>query len=187
MLNSYEETYLRKAKAPLWWLNKSSDLHASAGAVWLAMKEEKNSIITQKLGLSRNFSMSVACWSVYLMLFGMSLELLFKAISVASKNEPQHSHMLEQLAEKSEIDFKESEYNILKMLTEYIVWDGRYPVPKRKKMFEQHIRHQPDFFHGESDSSRFRTPKNTDAFDWEKLNLIWNKAHSKFFDLYDGS
>lgn len=175
MINPYDDIYETRNSSPLWWFNKSSDLHASAGALWLSMEVDNKDAI--RLGLGKNFSMNVACWPVYQMLFGMAFELVFKAIMVAKKEQPDHIHNLEDLAHKTGIEFLNEELSILKVLTEAIIWDGRYPIPKKKERLEKHFRHAGNIIHG--------TGKQEGAsLSWEDLDRIWGKGKQEFFAVY---
>lgn len=164
--------YDQRKESPVWWFNKSSDLHASAGALWIILSKKNNHEIQEQLGLAHSFSMEVACWPVYKMLYGMSLELILKAISVASGSKPRHSHNLVQLAGDVDIALSEDEKNILQLLTESIVWDGRYPVPKEKVPHEEHIKKIGEVLFEST---------NPDL-GWENLNVIFGKLSEKFFE-----
>ncbi len=80
MIDPYQDIFDTRNESPLWWYNKSSDLHASAGALWVAMSESKEKKYQKKLSLGSSFSMGVACWPVYQMLFGMSFELILNEV-----------------------------------------------------------------------------------------------------------
>lgn len=188
MFDVNSNLYERRRRAPLWWYDKASDLHASAGVLWLAMRDENRERFASELDLGDGFDMGIACWPVYQMLFGMALELLFKAISVASGEEPEHSHKLNDLAARTGIDFSDSEHNMLALLTESILWAGRYPVPKRRNAVEEYNRLASDVL---SDREKLKlgdldlvVERYNNALDWEKLDSIWHKATARFMDLY---
>lgn len=177
------DSFDRRKCAPLWWLNKSSDLRASAGALWLSMDEKQSDFFMGKLGLSEGFSISVAVWPVYMMLCGMSLELLFKAISVTKGDTVQTNHNLIDLAKAAGVKTDEKTKAILQLLTESVIWEGKYPVPKdrQKKSFYtannlyNEVMYTKDQFHG------FEIQKPTHALHWESFNELWLKANKIFW------
>lgn len=170
MLDIYEDIFETAKHSPLWWYNKSSDLHASAGALWLSIENEGDYKYAMKLGLGKTFSLEVACWPVYQMLFGMAFELIFKAIIVAMKKQPKHSHDLGSLANETGIEFSTEELSTLKMLAEVIVWGGRYPVPKNKQDLEK--------YYGLARNEGI-------SLSWEDLDRIWEKGCQKFSSTYN--
>jgi hypothetical protein len=121
----------------IYWYNKSSDLRGSAGALWISRQKAFSTAIVKKLHLGEGFSMGAATPSVYLMLCGMSLELLYKAILVATRQKVPHEHILVKLAKLAGVSVGADETALLRILTESIVWDGRYPVPKTVASFDE--------------------------------------------------
>lgn len=178
------DSFDRRKHAPLWWLNKSSDLRASAGALFLSMDEKQSDFIVEKLGLATGFCMSVAVWPVYLMLCGMSLELLYKAISVAKGDQVQTNHDLIDLAHVAGVETDEKTKTILQLLTESVIWEGKYPVPKDK--------HKESFYtanrlYNEVMYTKYRfhgceAQKPTHALNWESFNEIWLEANKIFWE-----
>lgn len=180
LLDPYEDQYQRKKDTPLWWYNKSSDLHASAGALWVALTEENELKYHEKLDLNSSFSMEVACWPVYQMLYGMSFELMLKAICVASKIEPPHTHDLLKLTKIAEVKISQNEKDVLEVLTGTVVWDGRYPVPKNKECLEKHLKKSSDLIHNTQLVEKSKTQRPNDALGWESLDDIWKLLSTIF-------
>ena len=90
-MSTYEPPDLVKERNhPNHWYNRASDLHASAGALWLIMRTREEGA-ADELGLGRGFSMCVACWPVYLMLSGLSLEVIMKA-ALVQQGVPESSY-----------------------------------------------------------------------------------------------
>jgi hypothetical protein len=177
----YDITYERRRNAPLWWYNKSSDLHASAGALWLTMGDEVDRVAAQKLGIGSGFSMGIACWPVYQMLCGLSLELIFKAIVVAEGKEPSHVHLLTDLASEAGLSYTAQELQVLKLLTESIIWDGRYPVPKNKIHLEKHYQHASEVLYDSIQLDTITVQRPNDSLSWENHTSMWKKGADKFF------
>ncbi|TGP39541.1 hypothetical protein EN871_32200 [bacterium M00.F.Ca.ET.228.01.1.1] len=77
---------------PNHWYNRAADLHASAGAVWDAMTNDPRDT-SKRLGFTEGHSMQVACQPVYLMLCGLSLEVVMKAVLVQrGEMSSKHEH-----------------------------------------------------------------------------------------------
>lgn len=80
----------------------------------------------------------------------LSLELIFKAI-LAKKRSPvpkgQSGHDLRSLCEKAEMNLSSEQMTTLELMTEEIIWAGRYPVPNTEqrwddfhdRVFEKHV------------------------------------------------
>jgi hypothetical protein len=171
LINVYEDIYEERKNSPLWWYNKSSDLHASAGAIWVSMDRPNSKKIVRELAFSPGFDMGVACWPVYQMLCGLSFELIFKGVAVAKGNQPLYDHILTAHADSSGIDYSDKECSLLATLTESIIWDGKYPIPKKRDTLEKHYKNAPDAL---SDG----------ALDWQSYDSMWRKATTKFFQLH---
>jgi hypothetical protein len=59
----------------------------------------------------------------------LSIELLFKAIVVASKSNIRFEHNLLDLAKDAAISFSDNQKKTLEFMSEILMWKGRYPVP----------------------------------------------------------
>ncbi len=87
---------------------------------------------------------TLSLMTTYRLLIGLSFENLIKGILHAQGNKVIENgkftklfskHDLKDLANKldpSEINITENEKNILKDLTPYVIWAGRYPLPRNK-------------------------------------------------------
>lgn len=185
MSDAYQDIFDRRKDSPLWWLNKSSDLHASAGALWVVMLEDKSQKFQNSLSLGKGFSMGAACWPVYQMLFGMSFELILKAIIVVSKKTLVHTHKLITLADNTDLHLTKPERDILILLTESIVWEGKYPVPKQKEHLDNHYKKANEVLFDSHKMGDFEVRRSNKTFDWENLNALWSKMSSHFFEIYE--
>lgn len=173
MFDVYEDIYQTRKSSPLWWHNKSSDLHASAGVLWLAVSQGNNEFFQENLGFGKGFSFEAACWPVYQMTFGMSLELALKSVIVARNEVPPHSHDLVKLSEMSGIEFNNHELAIFKLLTELIVWNGKYPVPKNQRFLKEHYLHRAETLWDDVQYSEIKIRKSNHSLDWDELNTIY--------------
>ena len=127
-------------------------------------------------------------------LMGLSFELIFKAFYVAESQEPPTHHILNDLTKHCNFKFNHKERKILGVLTGYIVWEGRYPIPKKpgenkKDPFYQYIKEQNDPFmntlpiekqlNGESNQLLKRSD-----LDFENLIDLWRKINDAYVGKY---
>jgi hypothetical protein len=116
---------------------------------------------------------------------GLSLELIFKSI-LAKKDIriPQgiDGHDLSALSEKAGLKFTSNQKLTLELLTEAVVWSGRYPAPKKEqrwddyqdRIFEAHVVRQTV---GNVSSAR----ANPGTFpNWENYSKIWEACLAEF-------
>lgn len=99
-----------------YWHNKSCHLMDSSRILWDAWNENK----------------ILDSGDTYLMLMGLSLELLLKSFYVAKSMKPPTHHGLDNLTSECFCTLTRKENLILKILSGYITWKGRYPTPKDK-------------------------------------------------------
>jgi HEPN domain-containing protein len=124
---------------------------------------------------------------VVLMNAALSMELLFKAIIVAKGGVAPNKHVLVDLASKADIAFSENQKATLELLTEFIIWNGRYPVPNREKdwdryhdhVLERHItrEREEDTWRVRANSERFPSLENCEAL-WKLAIRRWEGIHS---------
>jgi hypothetical protein len=172
-----------RKEAPLWWFNKSSDLRASAGTLWLGMTSEQSENTVRTLNLGDGFSIAAATWPVYEMLCGMSLELIFKAVAVVKGSDPTAIHKLTNLAKEAGLTYSKDVEGILDIWTESIVWNGRYPVPKKEEAMArtQELRREHLYVGGKLSGV---SKKYNDSLSWESFNSIWSVANNEFWKHY---
>jgi hypothetical protein len=179
--------FLSRKNEPLVWYNKSSDLHASAGALWLSMQDDYSSIFSNRLELGDQFRMSIAVRPVYLMLCGLSLELIYKAIVIARGATPPVSHDLINLANIAQIKINNKAKKILSALTQSIVWEGKYPVPKdiyQDDYFKTH-RLYYELMLSANHLSGDKGKEAIDLLGWDSYNSIWRESEKYFFENYN--
>lgn len=175
-----DDIYDRRKKAPLWWYNKSSDLRASAGAIWFSMEKEQGEKVVENLNLGRGFSMEVAGFHVYKMLCGMSVELMLKAVIVAKGESIKETHNLIELSHIAGISYDNEGEWFIKLLTEDIIWAGRYPVPKKKEKMDKYNQLSCEYAHDASRIGSFKFYKYNNLYCWENFNQLWTVAAEAF-------
>lgn len=152
-MNVYQKQFEKRRETSAYWHNKSQDLLVSARTLSNAMQNDNR--------------LEINCQAPYKMLMGMAFELLFKCHCVDAEVSFRHTHNLVELASAAGLSATSHEIAILRDLSAFIVWDGRYPVPKTSKLLEEHWKHQSN------------SVQCADS-DFEKLLPIWRR----FSDLY---
>jgi hypothetical protein len=148
------------------------------------MQNNSSQGIASALGLGEAVDMTAATWRVYRMLCGMALELAYKAIAVAQGKQLLHVHNLVQLAEHAGVPLlKAKDIRLLHLLTECILWDGRYPVPKSADSLEYFVYLTYESLYRKEQTgerSWALKPLDPDPFDWEEFQSFWNQAMACF-------
>lgn len=180
------EIYKRRKELSIYWYNKASDLRGSAGALWASMDDAKSTEIAEKLGLENGFSIKIAAYPVYKMLCGMALELIYKAIVVAKGNEPDtQSHKLINLASSAGLKVKDEQIGLLSILSESVIWDGRYPVPKNLKDFKLLSELRDEHLYEKAPLGKLYVLKPNGALCWESFNEIWIDAFEVYWQHHE--
>ena len=156
-MDLYNKQFELRQETSGYWHNKSHDLLVSARTLWKAMQSEKD--------------LEINCWATYKMLIGMSFELLFKAHCIGSGTEFNSTHDLVALANTANLPTSKSENKILKVLSEYVIWDGRYPTPKKPEHLKEHWKNQADL--------------SDEKLDLENLMPLWRRFSDSFMEQYN--
>ncbi len=170
-MNTYQKQFELRQETPVYWHNKSNDLLLSARTLWVAMEQ--------------NVSLEVNCLSTYKMLMGMSLELLFKAHCVGECISYGPTHDLVLLAKTANFAMSKDENRILKVLSEYILWGGRYPTPKKFEHLESHWKNQSKVLNDKKKLGNLEVQVLNNKLDFESLLPLWRKYSDKFMDKYN--
>jgi len=112
----YKDRFDVQNKHSAYWYNKSCHLMTSSKILWDASKDGD----------------LLDSGDTYLMLMGLSFELLLKSFYVLNDKSPPSHHCLDNLTSECCCELTNKETVILRVLSGYIVWQGRYPVPKEK-------------------------------------------------------
>ena len=181
------DRYKHLLESPLWWHDKASDLYASAGVIWVCMKDEDRNHITKKIGFTEGFDLRAACPSVCYMLWGLSFELLLKSIIVVKKIKiiPPTHHRLVDLAVDAKINLDNKEEGILKVLSAYILWAGKYPIPKTAEEYGKNEELFDKVLYDKHKSKRYTFTRYNGSLEWNVLDAIWKRISSLFFKEYE--
>jgi hypothetical protein len=167
------------------WHITARHLMGAAGTLWACKNEQRSTELVTELGLDTEFSMVHALRRPYLMLCGISLEVLFKAIVVAKGEKPNtKTHDLRTLASNAGVAFTAKQQGQLDLLSQYIAWAGRYPVPRPEraehyqnlyKLERQHL-----FNTQKGDSIGVQILPGT-QLDWEHFHKLWKRAEKIYY------
>jgi hypothetical protein len=182
-MDSHDEIYYKKRKGlSIYWFHNASALRDSANVLWTSMN-------------GRNWGDPK--FPVYMMLCGMSLELIYKAIVVANNKEPNtKSHSLETLAKEAGLKVKKEQAGMLQIFSEAIIWDGRYPVPNNQdKISHYHSLilkycHDHEKIDEQLDDNSFLKgvsicKLNNESLNWGSYNELWIMAFDVYWPLHE--
>ncbi|MGY0115385.1 hypothetical protein ACWYXD_10805 [Enterobacter roggenkampii] len=177
-----QPTLTEEKNHPNHWFNRASDIRASAHVLWLVMESKK---IQQDLGYGGGFSLGVACHPVYIMLCGLALELIMKAV-IAQKNiKVKKTHDLNLLAKDLGMPLDAKQKVLFRYYKDYIEWSGRYPVPLSGKdedlkafwALSNAVTMTPSTkFKG----SELKFFESNGATDWINFNKLWTTVREQF-------
>jgi HEPN domain-containing protein len=69
---------------------------------------------------------------------GLSLELFLKAIAIAQTKEFETNHRLGDLCKLVGMQLSKDQEATMELLSEIIVWSGRYPIPKKEGQWDNY-------------------------------------------------
>lgn len=181
-----ETSFERARKAPLAWLNRANDLRASAAALHHANTPAGARDIVHDYNLGEGFSMPAATTRVLWMLYGMSLEALFKGVVVASGREPQHVHNLAKLATRAGLTMNAEKRGHLAILSHAVIWQGRYPVPNAvKEMHDLSKLVDDHLFDRKPAAGKLFILTPNRSLNWESFTDLWLEASAAFDHEYE--
>ena len=166
MIDAYSEE-LKNRQSAQWWYDKASQLRASAAVIWhFGVANEVPDSIKKELGFPTGFSFEAGCFPVFPLLCGLSIETLLKGIIVLSGGKVEFTHNLVELAENTAFELDEALKKNLRFLSENVIWDGKYPTPKR----EDHLR-------------TYWLEHSNNGWSWDEYRKIWDRFANEFMHL----
>lgn len=158
MIEQYKKTYSRLRDESGHWHSRAGDLITSARVLWDSLDKHP------------------FCWNVYKMLMGMAFESLIKAVLTQRNIDFKYIHNLRKLAQQADIKLSEEEFNLLDILSEYILWAGRYPVPKADENFKKFYENeQEQLYDGYTKISDISLVTYNGKLNLDNLHKIWMK------------
>jgi hypothetical protein len=166
------------------WYQKSISLYASASLIAEARQSREDKDFLESLELKDDYSVAIGCEKPYLMLMGLSFEVILKAICIESnKKFPEVKHDLKNLAKLAGFEPSEKEATQLRLLSDFIAWEGRYPVPKKHQIMTQHWNStRKEIWKTESDFG-IDTKRKTDTLEHTSLKTLWLKLQEKYWNI----
>jgi|SRR5690606_16118053 len=136
-----------------YWLDTAERLKFSANVLFDKLSELYDQKNEQENGFVRR-KQQLAVFQSYMMLLGFSLENLIKAVSIKSyltqnssiidfKNlnndvwQVRNGHDLLTIAENCNFILTTDEKDLIERHTEFLVWAGRYHIPKEKSKYDE--------------------------------------------------
>ena len=165
-MNDTLSRFEKKKKLSIYWYNKASDLNISAKILWEGM-DKSNSFINP----------------VYKMICGMSLELLFKAIIIQKEKVlNDKTHNLITLSKEAEVQFSDKEKGLLEILSEAIIWYGRYPVPKKEEHFNKLNKLYDRHMFDKEKMGNMTISKPNGSLNWDSYCNLWIEANTIYWN-----
>lgn len=152
-----------------YWHNKATDLMRGSKILWESYK--KGELLDGG--------------DTYRMLMGLSFELLFKSFYVAEGEDVPNKHDLNILTKHCYLPLSQKEKQILGILTGYVLWEGRYPTPKKL----QDINKQNDPFMNtlpieEQLDGKSNQLLERSELDFELIIILWGKINNEYVEKY---
>jgi HEPN domain-containing protein len=119
---------------------------------------------------------------VFLTNAALSIELLLKAIVVATGGMAQKTHELPKVAHDAGVALTKNQEATLELLGEVLKWSGRYPVPNSEKAWDHYygVVHERHVIR-EREGNIGRVRANPETFpSVENYEAIWNLATRKW-------
>ncbi|WP_435235908.1 hypothetical protein ACR30L_19570 [Psychromonas sp. PT13] len=176
----YANQFDTQNKYSAYWHNKACHLMKSSNILW---------------GACKNGDL-LDSGDTYLMLMGLSFELLLKSFYVANDKPVPSHHGLDNLTSECFYQPTKKEIIILRVLSGYITWQGRYPVPKDKtdkstgeKIGFHSIRDQAKPFENtlgfsEQLAGQTNSQINRSDLNFNNLIVLWKKINAQYLDRY---
>ena len=162
---------MRKA-SPLWWQGHAEALRTSAGVLWAYRSGELGQLSDHyERGYGAGFTKPV-----YLMLCGMSLEMLFKGVLAARRQKIPNTHRLLDLAHKVRMVTQPSTQTYLEVLTHSIIWSGRYPVPNTAQDWLEEGNLKAKMAGNGTFAEQIRRSEATTG--WTAFDQVWMQAYT---------
>jgi len=164
------------------WLDNSEKLKLSADLI----NKELEILIEpfrQEKPDYKNEEKIQAFWNSYFLLIGYAFENLIKGLSIEKNRDLKtfydiykkkwsdysKGHGISKIAKDNLSDLEKNEIKLLEKLETYILWAGKYPLPKQIKEYNTD---KPDLFFDSNDNRRFNDLfvkiKNSLDKEWEK-------------------
>lgn len=129
-------------REPDMWHTSAYGLKHAADAVLAKIKADMTALASGKPSAKHFRKLPVVY--AYMLLAGLAIENLIKGLSIKKDSalidngkldQSLGKHDLLALARKAGVRLTEEERSLVERLTEYVIWAGRYPIPKRSDSY----------------------------------------------------
>jgi len=122
----------RRSKDPAVWFSVGFSLYFAADVLWKRLRPALEAW-NPDVALTDEQELALRLRGPFAMLAGMAIEDMLKGAIVQAmpskeRTAPPKSHDLVELSNKAKRSWNDSQRDLLKRLTTFIVWAGRYPV-----------------------------------------------------------
>jgi hypothetical protein len=83
------------------------------------------------------------------------------------------------------IPITDDERFILDILTEYVIWDGRYPTPKQPQHMRDHWKNQREVLSDDVKIGNLKARKSNTKLDFKTLQPIWRGFSDAYLAAYN--
>ena len=113
---------------------------------------------------------------------GISLELYLKAIAITQGKTFEANHRLNDLCKLVGMKLNKDQYCTLELLSELIIWGGRYPVPKKEGQWDNyHDVIQEKHKKREQEGNVGRVLANQDRFpSLKNCSILWALCEQEY-------
>src|SRR5262249_19016822 len=114
--------------------------------------------------------------------FSLHADLAYKASLVAMNKKIKTRHDLVSLAEEVCFKLSPEERGLLALLSECVVWEGRYPCPKDEHSLEYfvYLRYESLFRKVHAGNVVTLEPMEPNPLDWSGYTRLWKAAVAAF-------
>ncbi|RMT93195.1 hypothetical protein ALP39_00948 [Pseudomonas marginalis pv. marginalis] len=173
-----QQEFERRMQEPAYWFNKSADMRASAGAIHYSISH--SDAVTEWLDYPKGYSMSVASHDVFVMLCGLSMELIYKAILVSKAIKFDKVHKLNPLRKLAEVDVSELQEGILDLYTHAIYWVGKYPVPLKNEFNTDFMSLVNEHLFENVPGMSINLKRGNGLMSWDTFDTLWRSAEQVY-------
>lgn len=131
------------ARRPIYWFLNAQNLKKDSELVLDASEQAYNKCMDRSIPLEGIDLFALTVFPVSVLLAGLAIENLLKGVIISQEPDSVKSgkldswisstHNLTQLCGRAKVNVDQSEQDLILVLTESVVWSGKYPVPKQFK------------------------------------------------------
>ncbi|TLE07377.1 hypothetical protein D2923_18765 [Vibrio cholerae] len=94
-------------------------------------------------------------------------------------------HDLAEIAKIAGFSLSKEDNKILTDLSAFVVWDGRYPIPKKSSQFDQHGKNIESTAYDREKLGSLDILKPNDTFEFDNLHILWRRYSDRYMAKYN--